>query len=283
MPVYSINGTELSNVYGVNGAGLTEAFSIDDTKVFPDEPPVPTPREFLETAILSSMPSISVSGIKQGACTDGTYIYQICFASSSYTSGNFIKYKIADGTYTLYPFDGSINFGHGNDMAYNPVNQHIYVACMTDNGAVHELTNEFEYVQTHYLVGQSGNTYKVWQCFFNHDNNMFYSTNSKNGVNGMSIYDQNFTLTDWIEMPSNLADTQQGCETDGDYIYRVTYNPNRIQVCDIRGSGEAVAIINNPHSGEPESLSYNWSTGEFYLNSYTGPLFQKIQLYEEDN
>ena len=277
--VYDVNGVVLTEAYSSNSTLLPSVYDINDVEI---PFTTPDPSVFLDTAVITALPSISVSGIKQGACTDGTYIYQICFDSSSYTSGKFIKYKISDGTYTTTSFDGSINFGHGNDMLYNPNNQHIYVACMTDDGAVQELTNTFEYVTTHYVIGQSGSTYKVWQFCYDQNTDRIYITNLKNGVTGMSIYDQNFNLLSWVQIPTHPEATAQGCETDGNYIYRVTYNPNYIEVCTI--DGEYVKTINNPATGEPETLSYNWDTGEFYLSKYAASnFFQKIQLYEEDN
>lgn len=271
MSVFSLNGQALNTVYALDGSPLQAAYNLGGDLIFPTTPVDPS--VFLDTAVVTALPSISVSGIKQGACTDGTYIYQICFDSSAYTSGKFIKYKISDGTYTTTAFDGSVDFGHGNDMAYNPNNGHIYVCTMKDDGSIVELTTSFEYVATHYVVGRTGNSYKVWQIAFNRNENQFISAFG----NGIAVYDQNWNYLSYFAMPTHPDATAQGCETDGDYIYRITYNPNYIDVATINGL--YVKTISLPVSGEPESIMFNWSTGEYYIGrNVSSGLFSKVQL-----
>lgn len=270
--IYDINGVPLASVYAVDGTELDEAYNLDGEQIFPDTPPTPTP-VWLDTAVVTALPSISVSGIKQGACTDGTYIYQIVFSSNQYTSGVFVKYKIADGTYTTTSFDNTIDFGHGNDMAYNPNNGHIYVATMKADGSVVELDTSFGYVTTHYLVNEQGETYWVWQLCFDRKTNRFLSADTA----GMMVYNQNMEYLTYFSMPTHPSATGQGCETDGDYIFRITYNPNYVDVATI--TGEYVKTISLPVTGEPESIMYNWANGEYYIGrNVSSGLFSKVQL-----
>lgn len=272
MSVYNRSGQALGVVYNKNGLPLQAAYNKAGELIYPDTPVDPT--VFLDTAIVTALPSISVSGIKQGGCTDGTYIYQIVFDSNQYTSGKFIKYKISDGTYTSTTFDGSVDFGHGNDMAYNPNNGHLYVCTMKDDGSIVELTTEFTYVSTHYIIGKSGSPYKVWQFAFDRNTNHFLSANSS----GMSVYDENWNYVSWFPMPTHPDATAQGAETDGEYVYRITWDPNYIDVAAIN-SGMYVKTISLPVSGEPESIMYNWTTQKYYISrNVASGLFSEVQL-----
>lgn len=271
MSVFSLNGQSLNAVYALNGSPLQAAYNIGGDLIFPHTPVDPS--VFLDTAVVTALLSISVSGIKQGACTDGTYIYQIVFDSSAYTSGKFIKYKISDGTYTTTAFDGSVNFGHGNDMCYNPNNQHLFVACMTSDGKIIELDTDFNVIATRYLVNKDGNTYSVWQFCFDRKTNHYLSAHGSNYL----VYDQNWNFLSYFDMPTHPDATAQGCETDGDYIYRITYNPNYIDVATV--SGQYVKTISLPVSGEPESIMYNWTTREYYIGrNVSSGIFSKVQL-----
>ena len=271
MIVYDIYGNIRRSAYSVGGAALPAAYKIDGTRVQGDP--------FLSVAVVSSLPAYTTSGLFQGACTDGEYIYQIAFDSNAYTSGKFIKYKISDGTVTTKTFDGSVPYNHGNDMTYNPNNGHIYVAAMSSDGAVMELDTDFNYVTTHYLVGKNGSTYSVWSLCFDRIANCFYS---ENGGDGEAIYDQNLNYIEWRAMPTRPSSTAQGQETDGQYIYRVFYNPNTIEVCTVDGVfviSISLPLKNGSRTGEPETLMYNWSTGEYYTNcNFMSQLFYNLQI-----
>lgn len=279
--VYDVNGNILNTGYAIDNHTLTSVYDINNEEIYFDEPtpPIyptpPDPEYLLDTAVLTVMPSGNITGIKQGACTDDEYIYQICFDSSAYTSGKFVKYKISDGTHTETTFDGSIDFGHGNDMLYNPITDHIYVATMKNDGSVIELTKNFEYVRTLNLINYNGQNYAVWQFCYNRNTNRIYSTHGSK----MNIYDSSFNYLSAMDMPADLSATAQGCETDGKYIYKVTYNPNYFQVMLVDGS--FVKTITNPATAEPEDLIYNWTEGKYYLNRHNAnsATFSQVQLF----
>lgn len=273
MIVYDKNGYFQRSAYSADGEPLTDAYKADGSPVMEEL--------FRSVAIVGELPAYTTSGLFQGACTDGEYIYLISFDSNAYTTGKFIKYKISDGTVTTKTFDASIPYNHGNDMAYNPNNQHIYVAAMSDDGAVMELDTDFNYITTHYLVGKNDNHYAVWGLCFDRNTNHFLSENG----NGMAVYDADFNYLSWFALPEHPNATGQGCETDGKFIYRVTYNPNYIDVATI--TGEYVCTIElplvrpttSPNPGEPETLMYNWGNGRYYINTnYMAQLFYEVDF-----
>lgn len=273
--IYDINGNALDTAYALNGAALTGAYDIDGEQIFPDTPPPPPPPSFLDTAVLTALANVSTTGTKQGCCTDGEYIYQTAGDTSNYTYMQIIKYKISDGTYTVVRFDGTPNFGHANDMAYNPNNGYLYICTMLTDGSVIVLdSSDLSYVDTIYATNSVGEPYGVSSFCFDRLTNRFYSKASNTAFN---IYDANFDYVGQIPAATTLTATAQGCETDGTYIYRVTYNPNYFDVIEI-ATGERVKTIANPMTGEPESLAYDWN-GQFYVNrNTTGTIFYKAQL-----
>ena len=78
-------------------------------------------------------------------------------------------------------------------------------------------------------------------------------------------------------MPTAQEATSQGMETDGNYIYRLTYNPNYVDVATIDGS--YVKTIPLPVSGEPEAIMYDWTTGKYYFSmNKASAFFYEVQL-----
>ena len=267
MGIYNNKGWLLQGAHQADGTSLSVPYDGNGDAV---------PFEvFRAVANVFELPAYTTSGIFQGGCTDGEYIYQICFDNSQYKTGRFIKYKISDGSVTTKSFDASIPYTHGNDMAYNPNNGHLYVAAMSADGAIMELDTDFNYITTHYVVGKNGNPYAVWALCFDRITNRFYSENGDDEA----IYDENLNYIGFAEAPTRPSATAQGQETDGKYIYRVFYNPNTIEVSTI--DGEFVRSISLPITGEPETLMYNWGNGDYYVptNSST-TRFYEVELKE---
>lgn len=269
MSVYDVSGVELSNAFTTLGISLNDVYDVAGNRIGLDSEPT-----FLDTAILTALSSVPTSGTKQGGCTDGEYIYQTAGDAANYTYMQVIKYKISDGTYTVQRFDGTPNFGHANDMCYNPNTGYLYVCTMLTDGSVIVLdSSDLSYIGTVYLKNAAENHYAVWQFCYDRDSDHFLSVNGNN----ILIYSQSWQYISSIPIPEHLSATGQGCETDGRFFYRVTYNPNYIDVLRLY-DGTRAAIINNPMTGEPETLMYDWA-GNFYINkNTTGTIFYKIQI-----
>lgn len=278
MSIYGIDGTELNSAYSVDGTSLSYVYDVDGNQIgFDGGGDEPIERSWLDTAVITALPTISVTGVKQGGCTDGEYIYQCSGDSSNYSYMTIIKYKISDGTYTSVTYNGTPNFGHANDMTYNPNTGYLYICSMLSDGSIIILdADDLSYVDTVYIVNSSGNPYKVWQICYDRLKNVFYSSAS----DGVCVYDASWNYVRLIPMVSQVSATAQGCETDGEYYYRITYNPNYIDVCSLE-DGNRVATITNPVTREPEALMYDWN-GNYYFSGYNTPsLFYRIQLFDE--
>lgn len=272
MAIYDINGNALVTAYALDGTMLTKAYDIDGEQIFPDSP---APIEWLETAVVSALPSVSASGIKEGGCTDGTYIYQTVGINSNFTVWDIMKYKISDGTYTTKHFAQSdVDFGHANDMVYNPNNHRLYVPTMLDDGTVIVLdADDLSYIETLIIENRLGNPFRCWRLCFNRLTNEFVCPS--NGY--VYFYDQSLNFLRALSFPAQPPWTSQGCDTDGAYIYCLYYNDNNIVVYTI--GGEYVTTIALPVSGEPEGMMYNWTNGEYYISRYVSSnIFSKVQL-----
>lgn len=274
MSVHDINGSVIT-AFDADGNTLPDVYDIDGNRIGPGDVPAPV---FLDTAALTALPSINVSGNKQGACTDGEYIYQSAGDAATHTYMRIVKYKIADGSYTYVQYDGTPNFGHANDMTYNPNNAYLYVATMLADGSVIVLDSaDLSYVDIVHVKNGSGNPYSVWQMCFDRLSNRFLISNGKSSI---CVYDESFRFMSQIDIPAHLDATGQGCETDGYYFYRITYNPSYIDVVKL-SDGTRVKTITNPISGEPETLLNDWN-GHFYINQYNASkaIFYAAQIFE---
>ena len=235
-----------------------ELFPNAGTGSFTLGPDMSEVNQFRDPAVLTSLPVSYVLGAKQGACTDGTYIYQF-----NYGNCTGIKYNIASGTYTVTSLTPATLYGHGNDMTYNPVTGHIYLAPMTADGNLIELDTDWNYVATHTLLRPDSTPATVWGIAYDQNTGHYLSPY---GEDKMLVYDASFTYLSTINMMRFLAlGTSQGIETDGQYIYRVWSNPNAIDVATF--DGRYVTHFFLPDLTEPETLMYDWGSGKYYVNN----------------
>ena len=268
--LYDYQGDSVSGVYTLNGSRIYEVHDLNGTMYN-------LRGDFLDTAVLTALSgSVSSTGDKQGGCTDGEYIYQASGDASGYTYMNIVKYNISSGSSTSVAFSGSPNFGHANDMTYCSYDDCIYICTMLADGSIIALdAATLNYVKTVYAKNANNEPYYVWQICYDRLTNRFYSASG----NGFAIYDKDWNYLSTMQVPTHPSATSQGCETDGTYIYRVTYNPNLIDVMTV--DGEYVTTITNPMEGEPETLMYDWN-GNYYLNkNANGTIFYRTQLFDE--
>ena len=273
MPMYDAEGTILSAVYDAEGTRLAYAYDAEGTVIYSDEV-----REWIATAVVTELPNINVRGVKQGGCTDGTYIYQCSGDSTNHSYMDVIKYKISDGTYEKVTFEGTPDFGHANDMRYNPNTGYLYICTMMSDGSIIVLdADDLSYVDTIYITNDEGNSFAPWQICYDRNENKYYTTYN----NKILRYDNQWNYIGSVPLTPTPTATQQGCETDGLYYYRITYDPNLINVCTL--TGDLVTNITNPVTGEPEAIMYDWN-GHYYFSGYTTPSkFNAIQLYTTES
>lgn len=275
--VYDVNGVVLESAYDINGVSLSEVYDIYGNAIQFEQG-----IQWLDTAVITALPSISVTGVKQGGCTDGEYIYQCSGDSTNYTYMQIIKYKISDGTYIIKRFDGTPNFGHANDMTYNPNTGYLYICTMLEDGSIIVLDpDDLSYIETIYIKNYEGDPYKVWQFCYDRYLDVYYSSCGIEAYSTTSIcvYDANWNCIEQRVIADIPTATMQGSETDGEYYYRILYNPNIINVVDLT-TGELVKNITNPVSNEPEAIMYDWN-GNYYFSGYNTPsLFYKLKMFE---
>lgn len=269
--IYDVNGVALNTAYDIDGTSLSEVFDVNGNRI-----PLVTEPQWYDTAVITKLPTVSVTGVKQGGCTDGEHIYQSSGDAANHTYMNIIKYKISDGTYTTAHFDGTPNFGHANDFTYNPNTGYIYICTMESDGSIVVLdASDLSYVETIYITDYSGNPWSVWQIAYDRVNDLYYSPTS---TTNLCVFDSNWQCIEERTIADIPSATQQGCETDGTYYYRILYNPNLINV--VKLTGELVKNITNPVTKEPEAIMYGWD-GNYYFSGYTTPsVFYRIQMFE---
>ncbi|MBO7323471.1 MAG: hypothetical protein J6U51_07810 [Bacteroidales bacterium] len=161
-------------------------------------------------------------------------------------------------------------------MAYNPNNEHIFLAAMTEDGAVMELDHALNYVKTHYLQDLNGDSFSVWALCFDQNTRHFLADYGTLVL----VYDEQFELIGSIPSARTVTGTAQGMETDGDYIYRVWSNPNKIEVASI--TGPYVTTITNPMTGEPEAMMYDWINDRYFMSKNSASdAFYQVQLKQQ--
>lgn len=254
MAIYDVEGNLLNTVYDVEGNALANAYDVDGNvlygTVFSDEATI--------TAVYTSTSTLQ----PQGGCMDDDGNIYACL----YMSGIFSKYNIFTGTETRVTppeASGSQPWGHANGMAYNPNTGYLYVASMKETGEVYVFDpSDYSLVDTLYGYQQDGITpVNVWNICYDRLRSRFIVM----WQGTLWFYDDDFdlistgsyTTTDWLE-------TRQDIETDGTYIYCVSWNPNKLCILDVNGNFVKV-VDNSAFLGEPESICYDWTTGDFYI------------------
>ena len=248
MIVYDVEGNALSTAYDVEGHALSAVYDVEgnllDGVVFADETTI--------TDIYTS----SITQQPQGGCIDDDGNVYVIF----YSIGKFLKHNIGTGTDTQASFTAG-GYGHANGMTYNPNTGYLYLASMKSTGEVYVFDKSFNLVNTLYARDGGGTVFNCWNIAYDRIGNRFIVMS--NGT--IYFFDDSFdlistgsyTVSDW-------AETRQDIETDGTYIYALSYNPNKICVFNMNGH-LVKQITNTAFSGEPESMCYDWTNEIFYI------------------
>lgn len=248
MRAYDVNGNLLTSVYDVEGNALSAVYDVAgnllDGVVFADETTI--------TDVYTS----SITSQPQGGCIDDSGNVYVCF----YSAGKFLKHNISSGTNTEVSFIANA-YGHANGMAYNPNTGYLYLASMNDTGEVFVFDTSLNLVDTLNALTGDGTPIPCWNIAYDRIGGRFITLHS--GV--IYFYDDNFELLDTGSYNiTDWAETRQDIETDGTYIYALSYRSNKICVFDM--SGHLVKqIVNTAFSGEPESMCYDWINDIYYI------------------
>ena len=253
MSIFNINGTPLSSAYNINGVSLTSAYDIDGNEVLTGEV------SFLDNAIITDVYVSSTASQPQGGCIDDDGNVYVCF----YSAGKFLRYNINTGASLEKSFTPNA-YGHANGMTYNPNTEKLYLASMNDTGEVFVFDKSFNLVDTLYARDANGNVFTCWNIAYDRNSEQFITIAGYEG-GCIRFFDNSFNyVTQNLFTFDNWGATRQDLETDGTYLYGVSWNPNKIFVLDFQGN-VIKEIGNSAFTGEPESLCYDWIQRRFYI------------------
>lgn len=276
--IYNVSGSAITEIYKKDGSQANIYFDVNGTAFETRDGELPTHEMRTEALTENLAGSVTANGIKQGGCTDGTYIYQCSGDITNFTYMNVIKYDIANATYTVQNYTRTdANFGHANGMAYNPNTGYLYVATMLTDGSVIVIDpSDMSIVGTVYVKDTDGTTpVTVWQLCYDRLGHRFITSIG----NYFYFYDDNFQYLYRYPIETTPSATYQDCDTDGGYIYRITYNPNNIYVNRI--TGEYVGDMTSNIGGEPETIMYDWNSHFYASKQDNGRIFYKLFLWNE--
>ena len=228
-----------------------------------------------------NVPATGQSRIMQGGGTDGKHMYFCMIKSVGNTDteiqdGYVYKYDMMTGE--LVGKSEKMNLGHGNDIAYNPYENRLYISNCMPNASVLEVLD----ADTLEHVGKVRLKMNVYAVDYEPTRRVYVL-----GVSGqqISILDESFNVSrdyipEGISLPGKPAsNTTQGCCADENYIYYVQYKENVIRVFDWSGEFVKEIELSIPESIEPENISVigdrifiacnnsGWTGGELYFCS----------------
>ncbi len=258
MSIYNVNSQPLNAVYDVSGNEI--------------EVGIPAPN-VVDNAFNHNI-YIRNQKQTQGACIDDDgNIYEIY-----YSTGKFIRYNVTTKVVTEFSTFEANAYGHANDMTFNPNTGYIYIGSMKGTGEVYVIDpTDMTLHDTLYAYKADGTTpITVWNICYDRVGERFIILYSDGLI---YFYDDNFDLIGTESyVYSDWTSTNQGAETDGNYIYAVTWKGNGssypgtincIHVFTMEGVHVATVSMSD-QTNEPEALCYDCNTGLFYVSFGNG-------------
>lgn len=235
---YDVSGNIVSSIYDIDGNLLSDL-------------------PFTDNATIASVFTSSTALQPQGGCMDDDGNVYAIF----YKGGQFRKYNISTGVETVFQTFSDEEYGHANGMTYNPNTGYFYVASQNETGEVYVLDATFNLVDTLYARDVSNNIVNCWnicydrseQCFIHFSQGIIYFRDDNFDL----LKTESYNVDDW-------ALTRQDIETDGEYIYCLSWNPNKICIFDMHGN-LVKQVSCTDFTGESEAICYDWDTGDFYI------------------
>ena len=189
----------------------------------------------------------------QGGTHYGSSIYYIVISADEseqylYTTNESALTTTLRNTYTT--------LGHANSMTCDQDGT-LYVATgdATKGVAIIAISG---YSQTGsiQLLDQNGDPYSPWSIAYDVKRNLLYSRVGNETVNVHHI-DGSFVASRHLSQAT--SGTNQGMETDGEFLYLETSSPNQILVYDL--TGKFIKSVSVGTSYEFEELVYDWKGG----------------------
>lgn len=239
----------------------------------PVYPGLDADRQLSESIRIKSLFNSTTAGQTQGSCIDDDgNIYSVL-----YSVGKIAKYNVYSGTETIYTFTAG-GYGHANDAAFNPTTGKVYVVSMNTTGEVYELdpSNDMALTHTYIATKTGGSATQIWCLAYDRKTGHFIAFDTEKS---MLTYDASFNLLSSVTvsaLDTIWPDTRQGMETDGDYLYLVSYSPNVITVIDM--AGNMVKRYSLAVTTEPETLIYDWNSGMLFLQDWSSATKYSIRL-----
>lgn len=226
--------------------------------------------------LFTIQPPTAECRIVQGACTDGTYVWQIFYADDVTNDGlnnQCIAVKCELATGKVVATSEPMQLNHANDVTYNSKLGYLVVCHNAP------LNNMITYINAETLE---------WVDTFATENYMFsldYNATRDQYVVGLTgtktfrILDADFNEVTDIMQPASAykSATNQGGACDDNYIYFVYYKTNVINVYDWDGnfvtSIELESVISY-EDYEPESMSVIGSDIYVYCGQGEATIFK---------
>ena len=264
--IYDVDGSLLASAYDTIGNVLGAVYDIDgnllDGTVFADETTI--------TDVFIS----SLTQQPQGGCIDDDGNVYVCF----YNVGKLLKHNLSTGSESQKTFSGG-TYGHANGMTYNPNTDCIYLASMNDTGEVYVFDTSLNLVDTLYAQKGDGTVFNCWNIAYDRVGQRFVVMSA----GSIYFFDDNFDLlTTGSYIVSDWAETRQDIETEGTYIYALSYNLNTICVFNMQGR-LVKQIINTAFSGEPESMCYDWINDVYYIEGKSSTYVIREAVFKDSN
>lgn len=194
--------------------------------------------------------------VKQGGCTDGTYIY-IVMQDQIKKSGNCIIIKIDPANWEVVDVSAPLPLEHGNSITYVPDSNRFLVANLEPDSTRVSWVN----AETLEFIKSENLPYTAGSLSWNQARKQF-AVSGSNKI--MLITDENLNVVEsYYGLASNY--TNQGYTVDDEYIYIVSNSNNAIHVCDWEGHWiETISI--------PVGTEYEMETiialGNIYYTTY---------------
>ena len=180
---------------------------------------------------------------------------------------------------TVYSFTADA-YGHANDATYNPNTGKVYVVSMLATGEVYELdpANSMALNRTLYTVDENGNAVKVWAIAWDRKRSRYITFDT---TPALRTYDASFNLLSTKALTSDgllsvWPTTRQGMETDGDFLYLISYDTSQINITDM--DLNPVKVLPLGVTTEPEALAFDWNTGMMFGTDWSSSAKTSIRL-----